>query len=73
MDWNDLKHGDRVRHFEYGAGTVHSSGPIWLFITWDRPNGYYYHWTTAIARYLTRLTPTEAARPQDAASDACGR
>lgn len=54
MDWGELKPGDRVHHFDYGAGTVRSSGPVLLLIDWDMPNGYDYHWTSAIARHLTR-------------------
>ncbi|NIK61302.1 hypothetical protein [Kribbella shirazensis] len=58
MQWSDLRHGDRVHHFEYGAGTVNSAGPLWLLITWDDPAEHVdYHWSGEIDRHLTRLTP----------------
>ena len=43
-----------------GLGTIDSAGPVWLLITWDKPNGFdYYHWSEALAPHLTRLaTPT---------------
>lgn len=63
MQWTDLKHGDRVHHREYGAGTVHSAGPVWLLITWDKPNGYNFHWSAGLAQHLTRLETPEAQTP----------
>lgn len=64
MQWTDLKHGDRVHHRDYGAGTVHSAGPLWLLITWDTPNGYDYHWSDGLTRHLTRLEPSAPTPPE---------
>lgn len=65
MQWSDLKHGDRVHHFEYGSGTVNSAGPLWLLITWDDPSEYVdYHWSGEIDRHLTPLTSPSEARSE---------
>lgn len=57
LHWSDLKKGDRVRHFDYGFGTVHDSGPLWVFITWDNPDEHLSHHTAAISRYLELVDP----------------
>ncbi|WP_344151991.1 hypothetical protein [Kribbella yunnanensis] len=54
LTWWQLRPGDRVKHFEYGAGTVDGSGPVWIYVTWDNPDEPFSHHTAAIARYLTR-------------------
>ncbi|TDD55053.1 hypothetical protein E1263_26525 [Kribbella antibiotica] len=56
LRWCDLTAGQRVHHFDYGAGTAESSGPDWIYITWDNPNEHLNHHTAAIVRYLTRET-----------------
>ncbi|MFC9694254.1 hypothetical protein ACFTSF_37265 [Kribbella sp. NPDC056951] len=57
LRWCDLTSGQRVHHFEYGAGTVDSSGPDWIYITWDNPDEHLNHHTAAIVRHLTRGSP----------------
>jgi hypothetical protein len=57
LRWCDLTAGQRIHHFDYGAGTVDSSGPDWIYITWDNPDEHLNHHTAAIVRYLTRGIP----------------
>jgi hypothetical protein len=52
LTWRDLKKGDRITHFDYGCGTVDSSGPLWICIVWDNPDEHLNHHTAAIARHL---------------------
>lgn len=58
VTWSDLKHGDRIEHFEYGSGTVNGSGPIWIDITWDDValRALSSH-SSAITKYLRRIHP----------------
>ncbi|MEU4291108.1 hypothetical protein AB0E63_23030 [Kribbella sp. NPDC026596] len=55
LTWRDLEKDDRVDHFEYGTGTVESSGPLWICIAWDDPRERLNHHTAAIAPYLKLL------------------
>ena len=55
LTWRDLNKGDRVSHLDYGTGVVDSSGPHWIYITWDNPDEHLNHHTAAIARHLTAL------------------
>jgi hypothetical protein len=57
LRWWELKSGDRVRHFEYGAGTVDGAGPLWVYITWDDPHELLRFHTAAIVRYLELVRP----------------
>ncbi|MEU4196781.1 hypothetical protein AB0E69_33090 [Kribbella sp. NPDC026611] len=59
LQWWQLQAGDRVRHFEYGAGTVDGSGPVWVCITWDNPAEELTFHTSAIVPHL-RLEPPSA-------------
>jgi hypothetical protein len=59
LEWTDLKRDDRVHHFEYGNGTVHSPGPGYMYITWDRRSSPFGVHTTAMARFLTPLGPDD--------------
>jgi hypothetical protein len=67
IHWSDLTKGDRIHHFDYGAGTVHASTPVWLFITWDNPNEHLTHHSALLARYLSRLEEEfyRIARPEE--------
>jgi hypothetical protein len=57
LHWWELREGDRVSHFEYGAGTVDGSGPLWICITWDNPEEHLNHHAVGIVRHLERLPP----------------
>ncbi|MEV4267738.1 hypothetical protein [Kribbella sp. NPDC049584] len=57
LRWTDLKRGDRIRHFDYGIGTVDAAGPVWLLITWDDPTVEWDYHTSEIARHLERVPP----------------
>ncbi|WP_328524973.1 hypothetical protein [Kribbella sp. NBC_00359] len=57
LRWWTLKKGDRVTHFEYGAGTVDGSGPLWIYITWDNPDEELHHHTAGVASYLKLMRP----------------
>lgn len=70
LRWSDLAEGDRVHHFDYGAGTVDAAGPLFLYITWDNPKEHLNHHTALIARHLARLDES-AGRRCIAASRAC--
>jgi len=52
LHWWELRKGDRVRHFEYGSGTIDGSGPLWVYITWDNPDEHLSHHTAGIVCYL---------------------
>ncbi|GAA1710964.1 hypothetical protein GCM10009745_68770 [Kribbella yunnanensis] len=65
VDWTILAKGDRVEHFDYGVGTVDYSGPLFIGITWDHPEGVSvrpHH--SLIAAFLSRLTPEDRAEPE---------
>ena len=55
LHWTDLKRGDRIRHFDYGRGTIDAAGPVWLLITWDDPAVEWDFHTSEIAKYLERV------------------
>ncbi|MFK4084479.1 hypothetical protein ACI2LF_10255 [Kribbella sp. NPDC020789] len=68
LDWQDLKEGDRVQHFDYGSGTVRAAGMPGIRITWDDPSsaratadGIH---SREFASFLRRLDP-DAAGPRN--------
>lgn len=55
LDWRDLKPGERVAHFDYGAGTVDSVSELHIWITWDDSGEQLHHRTTEFVPHLNRL------------------
>lgn len=54
LHWSELNKGDRVRHFEYGVGTVDAASGLFVYITWDDPEVGLNHHAASIVQYLTR-------------------
>ena len=54
LHWSELNKGDRVRHFEYGVGTVDSASGLFVYITWDDPKVGLNHHAASIVQHLTR-------------------
>ncbi|MDX3006540.1 hypothetical protein PWY87_32990 [Kribbella solani] len=54
---DDLNKGDRIHHFDYGDGTIHTVTACWLHITWDNPAETLDYHSLGMARFLVRLEP----------------
>lgn len=54
-DWRDLKKGDRVAHFDYGAGTVDGVSELYVWIRWDDSGEQLHHRTQEFVPFLNRL------------------
>lgn len=55
LSWTDFKTGERVRHFEYGDGTIKLVSAAGFCITWDEPIEVRDDYQTAIANWLHHI------------------
>jgi hypothetical protein len=54
LSWWELEKGQRVRHFDYGNGTVDGVNEFYLWVTWDRIGGQLHHHTDEFVPHLKR-------------------